>query len=292
MYGIKSSSPIIKPSSGSEPFSLKGKKVIIVGGTAGIGAGLALQARSAGASVVIIGRTLRDTSFAGESFVKADLSLLTDSLAIAKSLPFETADFVLFTTGIVPGNVRQVTKEGIEMDMSTSALNRHVILKEAAPRLRPNTRVFIWGFPGTADLLKKTNLADFNSEIKYDGGFGTAHMNTVALNEALVHHWAAKGMLVSGFNPGLMKTGIRESLLGTGIVSYIIEGIAGWFNPTVETYSKNILPLFTAPELDTHKGLFFHQSGVPIKPSPEMTDPKVVEAWIAAADALAAKALS
>ena len=41
--------------------------------------------------------------------------------------------------------------------------------------------------------MKKTNLADFNSEKTYKGGFESTHMNTVALNEAQVFHLAQKG---------------------------------------------------------------------------------------------------
>jgi hypothetical protein len=87
----------------------------------------------------------------------------------------------------------------------------------------------------------------------------------------------------------MIKTGIRSPLLGTGCFQSCIEGIVGCLNPSVEKYSETILPLFVAPELDTQKGLFFHQSGVPIKPTPEF-NAQTVEAWIAAADALVTKA--
>ena len=116
-------------------------------------------------------------------------------------------------------------------------------------------------------------------------------MNTVAVNEALVHHWAAKGMHISGFNPGLIASGIRDSLHGGGCCGGCLEGCIGLFNPSAETYAvRSILPLFTAPELDTNKGVCFGQSGKAILPAPEFNDASVVAAWIDAADKLVAKA--
>jgi hypothetical protein len=134
--------------------------------------------------------------------------------------------------------------------------------------------------------MGKTRLADFNSEAGYEDGFGFSHMNTVALNEALVHHWAAKGVAVTGFNPGLIASGIRDSLHGGGSLGSILEKLIGFFNPSAEQYASSLLPLLQA---DT-KGLLFGQSGDVIKRAPEFEHAATVAAWIQAADALAAKA--
>lgn len=187
----------------------------------------------------------------------------------------------------MPGPKRAATAEGVEMDMAVSALSRHVLIAAAAPRLKRSARVFVWGFPGSKGYMTKTDVSDLNSERKW--GFETAHMNTVALNEALVHSWASKGLTIAGFNPGLIKTGIRDAVHGGGFLGGCIESCIGFFTPSPDAYAQKILPIFTALELETSKGLCFRQSGEPIKPAPEFADAAVVASWISAADALVAK---
>ena len=206
----------------------------------------------------------------------------------------ESTDVLLLTCGIVPAKKREESVDGIEMDMAVSAISRHTILKAASPRLPPHARVLIWGFPGSKGYYKQTNLKDFNSETSYTGGFGTPHMNTVALNEALVHHWSKNGLSISGYNPGLIRSGIRDSMHG-GPLAYLgtlMESMIALFNPSADEYATKILPLLTAPELMTpaFNGLFFNQSGQPIKGAPEFNDPSIVSQWIKAADDLVKKA--
>ena len=47
--------------------------------------------------------------------------------------------------GIVPGNTRVATKEGVEMDMAASALSRFVMLQVMEDKLKPQCRIFNWG---------------------------------------------------------------------------------------------------------------------------------------------------
>ena len=179
-------------------------------------------------------------------------------------------------------------RSSVELDMAVSAMSRHVMIAEAAPRLPKTARVFVWGFPGSKGYYDGTKLDDFNSEKSFKDGCGFTHMNTVALNEALVHHWAANGMTIAGFNPGLISTGIRDPLHGGGCMGSIIEGLVKLFNPSVDAYAKAMLPLFVAPELVQTKGLLFHQDGSPIEGSPAL-DSATVEQWIDAADSLLAR---
>jgi NAD(P)-dependent dehydrogenase (short-subunit alcohol dehydrogenase family) len=282
MYGVKNTK-VNFIAKGVEKRQLEGKNIVVIGGTSGIGQALARQAAVNGAEVTVVGRTQRDN---GMNFVKADLSLITEAKRVASELPVETLDTVIFTVGIVPGKIRQETTEGVELDMAASALSRHVMLREMAGRLKATARVFIWGFPGSKGVISTTNVKDFNSELAYEGGFGTAHMNTVALNEALVHYWASKGMLIYGMNPGLIKTNIRNSMHGGGFAGSIMEFLINCFNPNVDKYARKILPLLIAPELNEYAGIMFGQKGTAILPSVELLNNGVVAEWIDAADTM------
>jgi NAD(P)-dependent dehydrogenase (short-subunit alcohol dehydrogenase family) len=286
MYGVKDATVKIARAAAL----LDGKHVAIVGGTAGIGAALARAAAAAGARVTIAGRKLRGPMPLRVDFVQGDVATVAGARALAAALPVEALDALAFTNGIVPGNSRRETSEGIEEDMAVSALSRVVMLESSSARLKRDARVFVWGFPGTAGLLGKTRLADLNAEKGYEGGFGFQHMNTVALNEALVHHWAARGIVTAGFNPGLIPSGIRDALHGGGFVGGLIESVTGLFNPSADAYAANVLHLFSAPELAARPGLCFGQSGDAIKSSPEFADPAFVAEWLKAASALVARA--
>ena len=288
MYGIVDKSYAVGPSPLS---SLSGKKFLIVGGTAGIGAALAKCANNVGALVTVVGRTNRSVS--PITFVKCDLSSMKSCVSLVDSMDVSTFDYIAFTAGLVPGSTKVTTEEGGEQDMATSALSRVVMLRAMMSHLKPGVRVFNWGFPGSKGYMEKTNLADFNSEIKYAGGFGFTHMNTVAVNEALVFFYASKGVEIYGLNPGLIASGIRDSLHGGGCCGGCLEGIISCFNPSADQYINKLLPVLISPTLSAHRGAFFSQAAKPILPSPEFAaTTSAVGPWMAAAEALADKSLS
>jgi NAD(P)-dependent dehydrogenase (short-subunit alcohol dehydrogenase family) len=183
--------------------------------------------------------------------------------------------------------------------MAVSALSRHAILKRLVPRLQPVApgapppRVFIMGFPGAGQA---GTLGDLNSEASYAGGLGATHMNTVAANEALVHHWAAAGVRAYGLHPGLIATGIRAGAFGSGLLPTLVggamEAALRWFAPSADDYAAAITPLLVAPELDAHPGACFGQGGGAILPTPAFADAAYVARWVAELEALEARALS
>jgi NAD(P)-dependent dehydrogenase (short-subunit alcohol dehydrogenase family) len=212
---------------------------------------------------------------------------------VAKALPAEQLDVVVFTTGIFAAPKRQETAEGIERDMAVSYLSRLVILREIAPRLgkdRPGAsmkpRVFIMGFPGTGQEGSPDNL---NAEKSY--GAMSVHMNTVAGNEMLVLDAAKRysNATFFGLNPGLIKTNIRDNFLGKDTLkSRFTEWMIGLMMPGPETYAERITPLLVSPELEAHTGAMFDQKGVAILPTPKLTDRAYVDAYISASEALVA----
>lgn len=293
MFGTKANPAVSYARVAASTLNLAGKRVAVVGGTDGLGRAIARLAAERGADVTVVGRTFRDAGVPRVDFVRADLSLMREAARVGRDLPGEALDALVFTTGIVPGPKRAVSGEGIEMDMAVSTLSRHVALRALFPRLRPAARVFVMGFPGAGQA---GDPADANSEAKYEGSFGSTHMSTVAGNEALVHHYAARagssgGAPIFGLNPGLIPTNIRSPVHGGGIMGRVMEGVIGLFSPTPEDYAARVVPLFVAPELATASGALFNQKGDAILPSPAFADGGAFTAkWMAALDALAARA--
>jgi NAD(P)-dependent dehydrogenase (short-subunit alcohol dehydrogenase family) len=273
----------------SDQVKLDGKSVLVIGGTSGLGQALAHEAHAKGAaSVTVVGRSFKDDA-TKIKFVKADLSLMSEAKKVGETL--EPADIVVLTTGIIAASTRQESPEGIELDLAVSFLSRLVILKYLNPRLKAGTRVFIMGFPGSNVGVK--NLEDFNWEKSYEGGFGAAHMNTVAGNEALVLENAAKsnGILYFGLNPGLIKTGIRSNAY-SGVMRVfgpVIEVILGLLTPSPQSYAAKIAPLFVSPSLEGHNGSMFNPKAQPVEASEYLTKEVVAQILTASRAVVKAK---
>jgi NAD(P)-dependent dehydrogenase (short-subunit alcohol dehydrogenase family) len=229
--------------------------------------------------------------------MEADLQSMKTAQAIARELPAESLDMVLFTAGIMAGKKRTATVEGIEVDLAVSYLNRYVMLHEIAPRLgasrlssnhmRP--RVFVWGFPGTD---QRGDVDDFNSERRYS--FTTAHSNTVIGNEVLVLDAARRysNANVYGINPGLIRTGIRSAILKDGSLGQrIVEPIIGALFPDVERYAELMLPLLLSKDIEAHSGAMFGNKAQAIEASPSLMSGGKRQRVLSESDRLARMAL-
>src|SRR6516162_311571 len=93
----------------AESLDLKGMKVAILGGTAGIGRAVSRFMASHGARIIVVGRTFRDAGVPGIEFVQADLSLMREAQRVGPLLPAGELDLILFTTGILAGPKRETT---------------------------------------------------------------------------------------------------------------------------------------------------------------------------------------
>jgi NAD(P)-dependent dehydrogenase (short-subunit alcohol dehydrogenase family) len=263
----------IRPQS-IDKLDLSSKRLLVIGGTNGLGRAIAGLAIAHGADVMVVGRTLRKFPEGQPKFVRADLSLMPDALRLGENLAVEDIDVALFTAGIIAAPTREETAEGIERDVAVSFLNRVALLKGLSGRLgiarpagAPQPRVFVMGSPGSGQL---GNPDDFNSEeLKYKAM--SAHANTIAGNEALA--LGANGMFPGpayfGLAPGLIKTGIRENWMGRdGSVGYrLFEGAIGLFLQSPDKYARRVVPLLFTPELNGRTGILFNRKGRPTSPS-------------------------
>ena len=92
-----------------ESLDLTGRRVVVSGGTDGLGRAIARLAASRGAEVTVVGRTFRDEGVKGLQFVKADLSSMKEAQRVGREMAVESTDVLLLTTGIIPA----VTVHGV-----------------------------------------------------------------------------------------------------------------------------------------------------------------------------------
>lgn len=274
---------------------LQNKKVLIVGGTAGIGRALAQQCLKQGAEVTIVGRRTPDETLKSAKFVQKDLSLMKNAVALTNEkdgdIKFKAMDIIVFTNGIITSKERRETAEGLEMDLAVSYLSRLAMFENLSPSGGKGKRIFVMGFPGK---FNKATLDELNSEKSY--GLFSAHMNTVVGNEALVRHLAETypEARVFGLNPGLIQTEIRDNALGKGTwISWLVEGIIGFVFQSAERYAQNVLlPLLVSPELDNMNKALFESDGTLLKPNSFLLESDYHTRIIAESKYLIRKALS
>lgn len=260
------------------PEELIGKRVIVVGGTGGIGRAIAQQMAANGANVTVVGRKSRDN---GIECIQADLSSMKRATEVGDQLGETRFDICVLTTGIFAGKSRKETSEGIELDLAVSYLCRFAIVKRLMAQLEPTTensqvkpRVFIMGFPG-ANI--RGDVHDLNSTKSYR--LITAHGNTIIGNEALVLHCSENYANASfyGLNPGFIKSSIRTRVTGSGLLNKVTEFIIGVTCPSAESYAKRFLPLVTSRAIEQHSGAMFNRHFDAIHPSKLLQDKSVVD---------------
>jgi len=254
--------------------SVRGKKVLVVGGTKGLGLAIAKKLAAGGADVTVAGRTKPAEKFL--KVVPADLQKVKQQVAFAQSIEDVNAlDLVVFTQGIITGPTRVDNGEGIEIDLAISYIGRKVILDTLRQRgLR--ARVFVMGFPG-----QDAGISDFNALNEYKAW--PQHMNTVVANEALTLAYRHKfpKLEVYGLNPGLVKTDIRSNVY-SGFLKYlepVVEGIIGLLFKDADEYAEHIYPVISADKLP-HDTLSFNARGEALRVNPRLTDALVEQIWI------------
>ncbi len=276
--------------------SFENKRVVVVGGTNGLGRSIAKNMVSKGASVTVVGRTFRDAGVNNISFLEADFCSLKAAETIADKIPAEDLDYLVLTTGIFSSVTRKETHEGVEVDLAVSYLSRYVLLRKIADRLGVNrngdakVKVFIMGFPG---MNVKANIEDFNSEKRYNAG--TAHYNTIIGNEAIVHKYSMKnnGFHCFGLNPGLIKSDIRTGLTGQdSLLTRIVEWFISAFNQDSDTYADKLMSLFLSSDLDDYNGLMFNKNADLIETSKVFLKSSYIDAVIQASDDVIKKVLA
>ena len=275
--------------------SLTVTKVIIVGGTGGIGRALSQFMASRGADVTIIGQTFRDADIAGIQFIKADLSLMSEAKRVGELLEAESANLIIFTNGIFASPKREETSEGLERDMAVSYFSRLVIINETIARLGKNLpstaakpRVFIMGYPGAGNIVKADDL---NSEKSYKAL--DVHLNTVAGNEMLVLDLAKKHKNINfyGLNPGLLPTNIRSNFMGASSFKFrLMEWIVSLISIGTKAYAQRLTPLLISSDIENHSGTMFNQRGNAILSSVGFTQSHI-DNFMDASDILIKRAL-
>eukprot|EP01129_Flabellula_baltica_P015892 TRINITY_DN824_c0_g1_i1.p1 TRINITY_DN824_c0_g1~~TRINITY_DN824_c0_g1_i1.p1 ORF type:complete len:356 (+),score=70.15 TRINITY_DN824_c0_g1_i1:232-1299(+) len=132
-----------------DQIDLTGKQVLVVGGTAGIGMGIAKFMSSLNADVIIVGRNqergegvVQEMDLLGNgvhAFVQSDAQLISSAVSLREVLEdkegFNQLDYLVCSQGIATFQGRTETEEGIDQKMALHYYSRVAIVNTLSPFL-------------------------------------------------------------------------------------------------------------------------------------------------------------
>jgi NAD(P)-dependent dehydrogenase (short-subunit alcohol dehydrogenase family) len=191
-------------------FDFSGRRVLVTGGTSGIGAGIARAFLDAGAEVVITGTR----SAAGE--YDADLSAyayhplqMTDGEAIAnlaRELP--ALDVLVNNAGAtLPGGQNEYVPEVFEESVAINLFGAFRMASACKEMLAASRH------GGGGNVVNLASMSSYFA-VPMVPGYGAAKAAVVQMTKNLGVAWAGDGIRVNAVAPGLIETGMTAAMKG------------------------------------------------------------------------------
>lgn len=232
--------------------SMKGKTVLVSGGTSGIGKAAAEKLKAEGASVVVLARNPASAEQAGFEAIKCDLeSQASVRAAVAEFLRRHPSLDVLILSAGIFAKERSETVDGIEKTFAVNYLSHFLLvnlLKPALEKAAPSRVVLISSRYGGARIdfddlmLTKTKFSVMSSVPR-------TKLAEVLFAQEAAERWAASGIRVNAIHPGLVS---HTKLLDD--VGGIWKFMTNLFGGTAEQGADTAVWLATASEASELSG--------------------------------------
>lgn len=182
-----------------------GKNVLVVGGSSGIGNGIAQAFRARGASVHVWGTraTAADydgvdgSDLTGLGYAQVDVSD-PDAIAAAPD-PFDQLDVLVLSQGTVLYRRQEFSREGWDKVM---AINVDSVL-HCAQRFEAALAA------ARGNVVVVSSVAGFTA-VMGNPAYAASKAGAVSLVKTLGQAWAPQGIRVNGFAPGLVDTKLTK----------------------------------------------------------------------------------
>lgn len=210
------------------PKALRGRTVVLTGGTSGIGRAAAFQLIALGAELILVARDRAKAEQVQRSLLAveggahvsieiADLSLMADIRALAKRIAAShPAVSVLINNAGALFNQYETTAEGIEKTLATDLLGPFLLTRLLLPRLAAGRPARIVNVSSGGMYTRGIDLENLDSaQGAYNGAeaYARAKRGLVVLTELWAAALSASGISVHAMHPGWVDTpGLERSL--------------------------------------------------------------------------------
>lgn len=275
---------------------MRGKTIVITGGTSGIGEVAALALAQKGARLILVARdavraaaTLAKLRAANPAcnhvFHLADLSLMAETKRVGEELALREGriDVLIDNAGAL-FNRREETAEGLEKTFAVNHMAYFVLTNMLLERLKatPGARVIC-----TASDAHKGNRLDFDDlqAKKHYRGFtvyGRTKLCNILFARELARRVAGSGMTVNSLHPGFVATRFGD---GSGGVLQRVLSVAkpvGAISP--EEGAKTIIHLASSPDVANISGDYFYKCKVTTPSKEARSDADAKRLWDVSAE--------
>jgi NAD(P)-dependent dehydrogenase (short-subunit alcohol dehydrogenase family) len=267
----------------SQPFiHMKGKVVVITGGTSGIGWVAAERLAGMGARVVLVARDrargetavtrLRERAAdIGHSVHHADLSRVAEMKRVAAEISqAEPRIDVLINNAGALFSSRRVTQDGLERTFALNHVAYFVLTHGLRERLEAAAPARVVNVASDAHHGKRLDFRDLQSATAYRGfaAYGRSKLCNILFTRELARRWTGRGITVNSLHPGFVSTRFGDE--SGGLSSYAIR-LAKLFAISPERGADTIVYLASSDEVAGVTGGYFYKRR-PATPSPEAQD--------------------
>jgi NAD(P)-dependent dehydrogenase (short-subunit alcohol dehydrogenase family) len=249
---------------------IRGKVIVLTGGTSGIGEAAALKLAAMGARLVLVARDPQRVEATLKRLppgVKhtahlADLSRTAETRRVSQEIAAAEAriDVLINNAGVMSAR-RQLTADGLELTFATNHLAYFVLTQGLLPRLLASAPARIINTASEVHRGAHLDFADLQSEKDYSsyGAYGKSKLANVLFTRQLAWCLAGTGVTANCLHPGVVASRFAQPRHGQGgdpsAASFLAEqGIAP------KKSAEAIVYLASSPDLAQTTGQYFNQS--------------------------------
>lgn len=256
--------------------TMKGRTVVVTGGTAGIGEASALEIARRGADVAIVCRSEargQETRARIEEQLKrpcvriflADLARLDDVRRVAAELTreLERIDVLLNNAGVTMLK-RTETADGHETTFAVNHLAPFLLTHDLMPKLLDTPGARIVNVASDAHRFARFDLADLQSEQRYSGMrvYGASKLANILFTRELARRFAGHDLGIWSLHPGAVSTRLGAN---NGGIAKIVIPLLSLFFKTPEQGARTSVHLCCNP-IEAPNGSYFANER-PIEPT-------------------------